>query len=94
MELNIVDFIQQYAVVPVAVVCFMAGWLLKNVFENFSNKYIPLVLLPIGIIGVLWMNGWAVTPENIIAGICSAALAVYAHSTVKHTTEALKPSEQ
>lgn len=93
MEFNIVEFIQQYAVLPVAVVCFMAGWLLKHVFENFNNKYIPLILAPIGIVGVLWTNGWAVTPENVLAGICSAALAVYAHSAAKHTVEALKPPE-
>lgn len=93
MEFNVLEYIQQYAVIPVAVVCFMAGWLLKNVFDAFNSKYIPIVLLPIGIVGVLWMNGWNFTPQNVFAGICSAALAVYAHSAGKHVIEALKPPE-
>ena len=66
--------------------------LLKNVWEGFNNKYIPLVLLPVALVGVLWLNGWAVTPENVMAGICSAALAVYIHNTGKHIAE-LKPSD-
>ena len=84
MEMDIMGIIQQFAIIPVAAACFLFGWLLKNVWEGFPNKYIPLVLLPIALVGVLWLNGWAITPENIMAGICSAALAVYAHQTGKH----------
>ena len=87
MEMDIIGIIQQYAVIPVAAVCFLVGLLLKNVWENFPNRFIPLVLLPVALVGVLWLNGWAITPENIMAGICSAALAVYAHSTGKHLIE-------
>lgn len=92
MEINIMEIISKYAVIPVAAVCFLVGWLLKNVWEGFNNKYIPLVLLPVALVGVLWLNGWAVTPENVMAGICSAALAVYIHNTDKHIAE-LKPSD-
>lgn len=84
MEMDIMGIIQQFAIIPVAAACFLFGWLLKNVWEGFPNKYIPLVLLPIALVGVLWLNGWEITPENIMAGICSAALAVYAHQTGKH----------
>ena len=92
MEINIMEIISKYAVIPVAAVCFLVGWLLKNVWEGFNNKYIPLVLLPVALVGVLWLNSWAVTPENVMAGICSAALAVYIHNTGKHLAE-LKPSD-
>ena len=90
--MDIMAIIQDYALVPVAVACFLVGWLLKNVWEGFPNKFIPLVLLPLAIVGVLWLNGWAVTPENIMAGISSAALAVYAHQTGKNISE-LKPPD-
>lgn len=92
MDIDIMAIIQDYALVPVAVACFLVGWLLKNVWEGFPNKYIPLVILPIAIVGVLWLNGWAITPENVMAGISSAALAVYAHQTGKHIAE-LKPPD-
>lgn len=87
MELNIMAFVEQYALIPVAAVCWLMGWLLKHVWADFPNRFIPVVLLPIAIVGVLWLNGWAVTPENILAGICSAAVAVYAHQTVKQIAE-------
>lgn len=92
MEMDIMAIIQDYALVPVAVACFLVGWLLKNVWSGFPNKIIPVVLLPLAIVGVLWLNGWAVTPENIMAGISSAALAVYAHQTGKHLVE-IKPPD-
>ena len=87
MELDIFGIVQQYAVVPVAAVCFMMGYMLKRVFAAFPDNFIPLVLLPVGIVGVLWLNGWAFTPENVLAGICSAALAVYLHQNYKQITE-------
>ena len=83
MELDIMAIVQQYAIVPVAAVCFLVGWLLKNVWAKFPVNYIPMVLLPVGLFGALWLNGWAITPENVLAGICSAALAVYLHQTCK-----------
>lgn len=83
MEMDIMGIIQQYAIIPVAAVCFILGWLLKNVWAGFPNKFIPLALLPVAVVGVLWLNAWAITPENIMAGICSAALAVYLHQNGK-----------
>lgn len=88
MNLDIMSFVEQYAVIPVAAVCWMVGWLLKHVWENFPNRFIPLVLLPVAVVGVLWINAWAITPENILGGICSAAMAVYAHQAVKQITKA------
>ena len=87
MNLDIMPFVEQYALIPVAAVCWLMGWLLKHVWADFPNRFIPVVLLPIAIVGVLWLNGWAVTPENILAGICSAAVAVYAHQTAKQIVE-------
>ena len=93
MNLDIMALVEQYALIPVAAVCWMVGWLLKHVWENFPNRFIPLVLLPVAIVGVLWLNAWAVTPENVLAGICSAAVAVYAHQTVKQITEQEPPDK-
>lgn len=91
MELDIMQIIEQYALIPVAAVCWMLGWLLKHVWTAFPDRFIPLALLPIGMVGVLWLNGWALTPENILAGICSAAVAVYAHQAGKQIAEKEPP---
>lgn len=87
---NLMAIIEQYAVIPVTAVCLGVGWVLKNAFEKFNNKYIPLALFPVAVVGVLWMRGWAFTPDTFFAGFCSAALAVYIHSGGKHAWEALK----
>ena len=84
MEINIMDIIQQYAVIPVALVCLLIGTFLKNNLQEFPNRFIPLALTGVSLVGVLWVNNWAFTPQNVFAGICSAALAVYLHQNVKN----------
>lgn len=93
MEIDIMAIIQQYAIIPVAAVCVLLGWLLKNTFTAFPNKFIPLALLPVAMVAVLWLNAWAFTPENILAGFCSAALAVYVHQNGKHLIAEVKPPD-
>lgn len=94
--IDLLGIVQQYAVIPVTVFCLAVGWILKHAFEEFNNKYIPLILVPAGIIAVLWTNSWSVTPETVFAGFCSAVFAVYLHSTGKHlfADKETKPPEQ
>lgn len=89
MGFDIMAIIQQYAVIEVAAVCFILGYLLKHTFAGFPDEFIPLLLGAVAIVAALWMNGWSVTPENILKGICSAALAVYAHQNGKQISEAM-----
>lgn len=84
MEINIMEIVQQYAVIPVAVVCLLIGAFLKTNLPEFPNRFIPLALTAVALVGVLWVNGWAFTPQNVLAGFCSAALAVYIHQNGKH----------
>ena len=84
MEIDVLAIIQQYAVIPVAVVCLLLGAYLKNKIPEFPNRFIPLALTAVALVCVLWMNDWAFTPENVLAGIFSAALAVYIHQNGKH----------
>lgn len=101
IPIDLLGIAQQYAVLPVTVVCLGVGWILKNAFPNFNNNFIPLALFPVGIVGVLWINGFAWTPDTFFAGFCSAGLAVYIHSGGKHLLnfihakqEETKPPEQ
>lgn len=84
MNIDIMSIVEQYAVIPVAAVCWMVGWLMKHVWEGFPNRFIPVAIVPIGIVSVLWLNAWAVTPETILGGVCSAAAAVWLHQVGKH----------
>lgn len=94
--LNPMEIIQQYAVVPVTLACLLIGWMLKHTVDTLDNKWIPLILGMVGLVGVMWINNWAFTPENFLGGLCSAALAVWIHNNYKNLTEKKeeKPPEQ
>lgn len=83
--MDIINLIQQYAVIPVALICYLIAAYLKHAWPQFDNRWIPLVLLPVGIVSVLWLNEWAFTPETLLSGLCSPALAVYVHQAGKQT---------
>lgn len=91
-----IEIIQQYAMVPVTLACLLIGWLLKHIITSLDNKWIPLILAMVGIVGVLWMNTWALTPANFLSGLCSAALAVWIHNNYKNLSQGkdMKPPEQ
>ena len=89
MEFNLYEIISQYVNMPLTAVCFMWGYLLKHLWAGFRNELIPVALLPVGIVGNLWLNQWTVTPEVMMVGICSVAAAVYLHTTGKHIVEAV-----
>ncbi|MBR3795718.1 MAG: phage holin family protein [Clostridia bacterium] len=84
MNFDIFAIIQEYAVMAVAGACYLLGALIKHT-TPVDNRWIPLLLLPVGVVGVLWINAWEITPDTIMGGICSTALAVYAHQTGKQT---------
>lgn len=91
-----IEIIQQYAMVPVTLACLLIGWMLKHIVTSLDNKWIPLILAMVGIVGVLWMNTWALTPANFLSGLCSAALAVWIHNNYKNLSQGkeMKPPEQ
>lgn len=88
--MDIINLIQQYAVIPVALACYLIVEGVKIVWPELDKRWIPLEVVPLGFIGVFWINNWAVTFDTVLGGICSAALSVWAHQTVKQTSTAVK----
>ena len=93
MELDIMTFIQQYATLPVAVICVGVGLLLKYTFEKFPDRWIPITLLVPSVILTLWMNNWVMTFDIMLSAACSAALAVYIHQNWKQLFSAKGATE-
>lgn len=89
MNFDVISLLQEYAVIPVALLCWLIGYALKNYVPKLPNNYIPLILGVVGILCVLWIN-WAFSFELLLAGVCSAALAVWAHQVGKQMTEVNK----
>ena len=61
-------------------VLYVIGTILKNL-EFIKDKYIPLILLPIGIAFSIVMNGFYV--NSVIQGILITGVTVYTNQVIK-----------
>lgn len=52
-------------------ICLAMGYALKNAFEKFPNKFIPLTAMCIGMILSIVLNIHSVTAELILGGMMS-----------------------
>lgn len=76
--MDFVTMIQEYAVLPVALLCFIVGYGIKHYITVVPNNLIPLILTVLGVGCVVWIN-MAFSFELLLSGVCSAALAVLVH---------------
>lgn len=77
-------FIEQYAVFPIALLCFGLGWIIKHHIKKIPNKFIPLILACVGLILNLVFNNFAFTFEIIIEGIASGLVATGSFEAVRN----------
>lgn len=77
MELT--KFITENALILVPVL-YVIGMVLKGT-EKIPDKYIPIVLLPIGVIASISMLGYTV--QAIVQGVLVVGAAVYTNQLVK-----------
>ena len=84
METEILGFLQQYAVFPIAMLCFGAGYVIKHYIPKLPNKFIPLILGVLGLILNLAFNNFTFTFEVIITGIASGLAATGSFEAVRN----------
>lgn len=73
------DYIMDNALILIPVI-YVLGMMLKGT-EKVSDKYIPIILLPIGVILAMLIVGFTV--NGFIQGILVTGVAVYANQLVK-----------
>ena len=61
-------------------VLLIIGQILKGI-EKIPDKWIPLILLPLGIVGAMALGGWTV--DGAIQGVLVTGTAVYGNQIVK-----------
>lgn len=81
--MEIMDYIISEALIFIPAL-YIIGMLLKKV-ETIPDKFIPLILLPLGIAGACVMMGFSV--ESIIQGVLVTGAAVYANQVVKQAAK-------
>jgi hypothetical protein len=78
------DFLQDYIVLVTVGVCLCIGYVVKNLVQtNKINKFIPLIVLVVGVFTNIWVNGWTLTPEILLGGMVSGLASTGLHQAFK-----------
>lgn len=81
---EILNFLTQYAVFPIALICFGVGYIIKHLITKIPNKFIPVILACVGLILNLAFNGFQFSLEIIITGIASGLVATGSFEAVRN----------
>ena len=77
----------QYAVFPVALVCFGVGYIIKHFVPKMPNKYIPLILAIVGMLLNLAFNNFAFTVQILVTGAASGLVATGSFEMIRNLIE-------
>lgn len=81
--MEILSYILDNALVLIPVLVII-GQIIKNI-EKIPDKWIPLILLPLGIAGALALGG--LSADSVIQGILITGAAVYGNQVYKQMKE-------
>lgn len=77
--MEIINYITENALILVPVLLII-GQIVKNI-KVIPDKFIPLILLPFGVVGAMALGGWTV--DGAIQGILVTGCAVYGNQIYK-----------
>ncbi len=81
--MDFVKYITENALILVPAI-YVLGLIIKNM-ETVSDKYIPILLLVVGIVGAVALMG--LNANSIIQGILVTGAAVYANQLIKQNSK-------
>ena len=88
------EFVNDYIVLVVLGICLCVGYVVKNWIPNDKvNKYIPLIMLVLGVVLNVWLNNWAFTPEILLGGMASGLASTGLHQVFKQFIEKSQSEE-
>ena len=87
------NFFIQFAVFPVALICFGAGYIIKHFIPKIPNKFIPLILACLGLIINLAFNQFNFSYEVIVTGIGSGLISTGSFELVRNLMNKNKTTE-
>jgi len=82
------DFLNNYIVVVVLVICLCVGYIIKHAISTDKiNRYIPLIMAVLGVILNIWINSFKITPEIILGSLISGLASTGMHQAFKEIIE-------
>lgn len=81
---EIYNLIVQYAVFPIAVLCFGVGYAIKHYIPKIPNKFIPVILAGVGLVLNLAFNQFNFTFDIVAEGICSGLIATGSFEAIRN----------
>lgn len=81
--MELLSYIMDNALILIPVLLIL-GQIVKGM-QKIPNKWIPLILLPIGIAGALALGGPSV--DSAVQGVLVTGVAVYGNQVVKQITK-------
>ena len=80
-------FVQQYAVFPIALICYFIGYIIKHFVPKMPNKYIPLILAIVGVLLNLAFNNFTFTVQILVTGAASGLVATGSFEMIRNLVE-------
>lgn len=71
-------FLNDYVVLVIVGICACIGYVLKNSFPKFDNKYIPCIMALLGCALNIWIAG-GISPEIMLGGMFSGLASTGLH---------------
>ena len=81
------EFLNDFMLPVVLGICLCVGYVIKKWIADVDNKYIPTIVLVIGVVLSIWISGWQVTPEVILSGMISGLGSTGMHQLFKQFIE-------
>ena len=78
------NFFTNYLVIVIIGICCCVGYVIKTSFPKIDNRYIPLILVVLGIILNDWLSNWDINPDVILGGMISGLASIGCHQAFKN----------
>lgn len=82
--MDFIKYVTENALVLIPAL-YIIGQIIKGI-ESVADKYIPVILLPCGILGSIALSG--ISADSVIQGILVVGVTVYGNQLVKQVNKA------
>ena len=91
---DLYSLLVQYAILPITVVCFVVGRIIKCYIKKLPNQFIPYICAILGLILNLALNNFQFTFEVIATGIGSGLASTGGWEFIRNLPVVFKKKEQ